>query len=135
MAEKKKDDVFAAFVAKAAQRIRDNKVRKTERLYVPSLDQEITIQSLLYPEIVECTEIEDANDPNKADKYTIYLSVVEPNLKDVAVELKNNGDIKEYTEIVDMFSMSEISEIAMEIMKLSGVVGNKKVTVVSELKN
>ena len=31
--------------------------------------------------------------------------------------------------------MSEITEIATEIMKLSSVLGNKKVTVVEELKN
>ena len=35
---------------------------------------------------LECTEIEDENDPNAADKYTIYLAVVEPNLKEVAQE-------------------------------------------------
>ena len=43
--------------------------------------------------------------------------------------------IQTYPEVVNIFEMSEITEIATEIMKLSGVLGNKKVTVVEELKN
>ena len=70
-----------------------------------------------------------------ADKYTIYLAVVEPNLKEVAQEMMNQGLIQTYPEVVNIFEMSEITEIATEIMKLSGVLGNKKVTVVEELKN
>lgn len=71
----------------------------------------------------------------RADKYTIYLAVVEPNLKEVAQEMMNQGLIQTYPEVVNIFEMSEVTEIATEIMKLSGVLGNKKVTVVEELKN
>ena len=98
------------------------------------MDENIKIRNLDYPEIVECTEIEDENDPNAADKYTIYLAVVEPNLKEVAQEMMNQGLIQTYPEVVNIFEMSEITEIATEIMKLSGVLGNKKVTVVEEFK-
>ena len=133
--EKEKDEIFKAFTAKAVQRLKDKKVRRYETLYVPSLDQNIKIRNLDYTEIVECTEIEDANDPNASDKYCIYLAVVEPNLKEVAMELKDQGEIKTYPEVVDIFDMSEIADIAMEIMKLSKVIGNKKVAVVEELKN
>ena len=133
--EKQKDDIFKAFTAKAVQRLKDKKTRRFETLYVPSLDQNIKIRNLDYPEIVECTEIEDANDPNASDKYCIYLAVVEPDLKAVAMALKEQGEIKTYPEVVDIFEMSEITEIAMEVMKLSKVIGSKKVTVVEELKN
>lgn len=133
--EKEKDEIFKAFTAKVVQRLKDKKVRRYETLYVPSLDQNIKIRNLDYPEIVECTEIEDANDPNASDKYCIYLAVVEPNLKEVAMELKDQGEIKTYPEVVDIFYMSEITDIAMEIMKLSKVISNKKVAVVEELKN
>lgn len=133
--EQQKDDIFRAFTAKAVQRLKDKKVRRFETLYVPSLDQNIKIRNLDYPEIVECTEIEDANDPNASDKYCIYLAVVEPDLKAVAMELKDQGEITTYPEVVDIFDMSEITEIATEIMKLSRVIGNKKVKVVEELKN
>lgn len=133
--EQQKDDIFRAFTAKAVQRLKDKKVRRFETLYVPSLDQNIKIRNLDYPEIVECTEIEDVNDPNASDKYCIYLAVVEPDLKAVAMELKDQGEITTYPEVVDIFDMSEITEIATEIMKLSRVIGNKKVKVVEELKN
>ncbi len=133
--KKEKEEIFKAFTAKAIQRLKDSRVRKYETLYVPSLDQNIKIQSLIYPEVVECTEMEDDKDQNTADKYCIYLACVEPNLKEVAVELKKQGEIKTYTEVVDIFDMSEIADIALEIMKLSGAVGNKKVKVVEEQKN
>lgn len=133
--EREKEEIFAAFTAKAVQRLKDKKVRKYETLHVPSLNQNIKIRNLDYPEIVECTKIEDANDPNAADKYCIYLAVVEPDLRRVALELKGQGEIKTYPEVVEIFDMSEITEIATEIMKLSGTFGSRKVTVVEELKN
>ena len=61
--------------------------------------------------------------------------MIEPDLKKVAIELKDQGEIKEYPDVVDIFEMSEITDIAMEIMKLSGVIGTKKVQVIEELKN
>ena len=51
--EKKKEDIFKAFTAKAVQRLKDKKVTKYETLYVPSIDQNIKIRNLNYPEIVE----------------------------------------------------------------------------------
>lgn len=65
--EKKKEDIFKAFTAKAVQRLKDKKVTKYETLYVPSIDQNIKIRNLNYPEIVECTEIDDKQDPNASD--------------------------------------------------------------------
>ena len=133
--DKDKSEVFKSFTNKAIKRFQEKKVRKYRTLHIPSLDENIKIRNLDYPEIVECTEIEDENDPNAADKYTIYLAVVEQNLKEVAQEMMNQGLIQTYPEVVNIFEMSEITEIATEIMKLSGVLGNKKVTVVEELKN
>lgn len=133
--DKDKSEVFKSFTNKAIKRFQEKKVRKYRTLHIPSLDENIKIRNLDYPEIVECTEIEDENDPNAADKYMIYLAVVEPNLKEVAQEMMNQGLIQTYPEVVNIFEMSEITEIATEIMKLSGVLGNKKVTVVEELKN
>ena len=133
--DKDKSEVFKSFTNKAIKRFQEKKVRKYRTLHIPSLDENIKIRNLDYPEIVECTEIEDENDPNAADKYTIYLAGVEPNLKEVAQEMMNQGLIQTYPEVVNIFEMSEITEIATEIMKLSGVLGNKKVTVVEELKN
>ena len=52
MEKQQKDEVFKAFTAKAVQRLKDKKVRKYETLYVPSIDQNIKIRNLDYPEIV-----------------------------------------------------------------------------------
>ena len=130
--DKDKSEVFKSFTNKAIKRFQEKKVRKYRTLHIPSLDENIKIRNLDYPEIVECTEIEDENDPNAADKYTIYLAVVEPTLKEVAQEMMNQGLIQTYPEVVNIIEMSEITEIATEIMKLSGVLGNKKVTVDEE---
>ena len=133
--DKDKSEVFKSFTNKAIKRFQEKKVRKYRTLHIPSLDENIKIRNLDYPEIVECTEIEDENDPNAAGKFTIYLAVVEPNLTELAQEMMNQGLIQTYPEVVNIFEMSEVTEIATEIMKLSGVLGNKKVTVVEELKN
>lgn len=133
--ENEKNSIFRAFTEKAIKRMQEKKVRRYRTLHIPSINENIKIRNLDYPEIVECTQIEDEADPNKADKYTIYLAVVEPDLKQVAQEMKDQGLIREYPEVVNIFEMSEVTEIATEIMKLSGVLGNKKVTVVEELKN
>lgn len=126
---------LSSFAQKAAQRLQDKKVIKHQRLYVPSLDCEIKIRNLTYAEVVECTKTEENEDENTVDKYSIYLGVVEPNLKETATELKASGEISQYIDVVDIFEMSEVNDIATEIMKLSGVISSKKVTIVEELKN
>lgn len=135
MNKQQNEAVFNSFVQKAQKRLEEKKVRKYRTLYVPSLDQNIKIRNLDYPEIMECTEIDDSKDANKSDKYSIYLAVVEPDLIATAQALKEQGAITEYTDVVDIFELTEITEIAMEVMRLSGVTGGKKVVVVDELKN
>lgn len=130
------NQIFSAFAQKAAQRLDDKKVMKKARLYIPSLDEEITIRGLTQKEVIECMNTEDTDtDPDHSDNYTIYLSVCEPNLKEIAKELKDAGKIIEYTDVCNIFDMHERASIAREIMKLSGVIGEKKVAVVNELKN
>ena len=133
--DKTKEDVFSAFTAKAIQRIKDRKVRKYACLHVPSLNEIIKIRSLDYPEFTECVKLEDNGDDSRSDKYAVYLAVVEPDLKAVAQEMKNQGLIREYLQVTDIFDPHEIVEIAKEVMKLSGITGDKKVTVIDELKN
>lgn len=58
-----------------------------------------------------------------------------PDLKAVSTELKKSGEITEPLEVVNIFGMREQTEIAMEIMKLSGVIGTKPVTVIDTVKN
>lgn len=133
--EKKTDAIFQSFLEKAERRLQERKTRKTETLYIPSLDSEIKVRALSMAEITECSEVEDKTDSNASDKYCVYLAIVEPDIRKAAMALSDQGVIKSYTEIVELFTPSEITEIATEIMKLSGVISSKKVRVVETLKN
>lgn len=134
--EKETKQTLSVFAQKAMQRLQDRKTFKTQKLHIPSLDEEITIRSLNREEIIECMGVEDTeSDPDRSDRYTIYLAVKEPNLKELATTAKEQGEIVEYMDIVSIFEMHERVSIARAIMELSGVIGTKKVAVVNELKN
>ena len=134
---------LSEFSRRAIQRLQAKKIPKTQILHIPSLEADITIRSLSYEEIVECTNIDDSADKNRSDKYCIYLSVVSPDLKQAAREIMESESglpadqrsLLEPLDIVDLFDMGEVTEIAMKVMELSGVLNNRKVTVVEQLKN
>ena len=138
-----KKHALAEFSRRAMQRLQDKKIPKFLTLHIPSLDIDMKIRSLTHNEITECMELEDNGDSKRSDKYCIYLAAVEPSLKDAAKEvMKTEADLPadqrtvlEALDIVNIFDMSEVSEIATEVMKLSGVIGAKSVTVVQDLKN
>lgn len=138
-----KKHALAEFSRRAMQRLQDKKIPKFLTLHIPSLDIDMKIRSLTHNEITECMELEDNGDSKRSDKYCIYLAAVEPSLKDAAKEvMKTEADLPadqrtvlEPLDIVNIFDMSEVSEIATEILKLSGVIGAKSVTVVQDLKN
>lgn len=138
-----KKKALSEFSRRAMQRLWDKKVPKSQTLNIPSLDTDIKIRNLTYEEIVECTDMDDSGDANRSDKYCIYLAVVEPNLKQTAKEVMeaeaelpaDQRSLKEPLDIVNVFDMSEVGEIATKIMELSGVLNSKKVTVVEQLKN
>lgn len=138
-----KKHALAEFSRRAMQRLQDKRLPKFLTLHIPSLDIDLKIRSLTNNEITECMEMEDNGDRKRSDKYCIYLAAVEPSLKDAAKEVMNNEaalpadqrTVLEPLDIVNIFDMSEVTEIAMEVMKLSGVIGAKSVTVVQNLKN
>ena len=137
--EKKK--FLAEFSRRALQRLKDKKIPKKQTLRIPSMDMELTIRSLDYEEIMECMTLEDNGDIKRSDKYSIYLAAVEPSLRDVAREIMaqeaelptEERELKETLDIVNMFDLSEITQISTAIMELSGAM-NGKVTVVEDLK-
>ena len=100
-------------------------------------------RNLSYDEITECMNMDDTGDPNRSDKYCIYLAAVEPSLKDVAKEIMDSESglpadqrtLMEPLDVVGIFDIGEVQEIAMQIMELSGVLNSTKVTVVDQLKN
>lgn len=141
--DKDKKSFLAEFSRRAMQRLQDKKVPKYRTLHIPSLDTDMRFRNLSYDEITECMNMEDTDDPNRSDKYCIYLAAVEPSLKDVAKEIMDSEaslpadqrTVLEPLDVVGMFNIGEIQEIAMQIMELSGVLNNAKVTVVDQLKN
>ena len=141
--DSEKKSFLAEFSRRAMQRLQDKRLPKFLTLHIPSLDIDLKIRSLTNNEITECMEMEDNGDSKRSDKYCIYLAAVEPSLKDAAKEVMNNEaalpadprTVLEPLDIVNIFDMSEVTEIAMEVMKLSGVIGAKSVTVVQNLKN
>lgn len=126
---------FEDFTKKAYDRMEVRKKQKTAVLYVPSIDANIKIRGITDGEFLEIQGMNDNRDPYAADKYTVYISCIEPSLKDVAVKMKKEDKITEYTDVVKIFEFHEIQEIAGEIMKLSGIVGEQSVSVVDSLKN
>lgn len=139
-----KQSLLAEFSRRAVQRIQDKnkKVPKYRTLHIPSMNIDMRFRSLFYDEIAECMNMEDADDPNRSDKYCIYLAAVEPSLKDVVKEIMESESglptdqrtLMEPLDVVKMFDMGEVQAIATQIMDLSGVI-NAKVTVVDQLKN
>lgn len=142
MAENKKS-LLAEFSRKAMQRLQAKKAHKKQVLHVPSLEQDITIRSLTFDEISECMEVDDSADKARSDKYGVYLAVVEPDLKTAAKEIMEaeadlppgERSLLEPLDIVNIFDMTELQQIAVKVMELSGAMGGKQVTVVNELKN
>lgn len=131
MDKQEKNKVFDSFIKKASKRLEEKKAQKRRELYIPSIDENIIIRSLTDAEITECFSLEDNLE---ADKYSAYLAIVEPNIKEVAVTLKNNGEIKEYVDVINLFTMSERTQIVKEIMDLSEVTGGREVEVVEKIK-
>lgn len=138
-----KQSALSEFARRAMQSIQDKKIPKRCTLHVPSLDMDIKIRNLDYNEIVECVNMDESVDVNRGDKYSIYLAAVEPNLKEIATEIMaveaelplDQRTLMEALDIVTMFTMSEITDIATQVMELSGAINSKKVTVVEQLKN
>ncbi len=130
---------LSKFAVKAMKKLESKKERKQAKLYVPSLEQEITIQSVTETEFYEAMGVDDnINKPDLADLHIIYKSVIEPNLKDVAKELKDQKVINEYIDVCDLFEIHERKTITDEVLKLSGILSsdNKvKMVMVEALKN
>lgn len=138
-----KSSLLVEFSRRAMQRLQDKRIPKYRTLHIPSLDIDLKIRNLPYNEIVECMGMDDTGDPNRSDKYCIYLAAVEPSLKDVAREIMDTEStlpadqrtLLEPLDIVGIFDIGEIQEIATQVMDLSGVLKTTKVTVVEQLKN
>ena len=124
--------IFVGFIKKAEERLEEKKKHRTRVLHIPSIDDDIKVRGISTPEITEINDVDNENDPYASDKYCVYLACVSPNLREVAAQLKEKGEIKDYTEVTEIFEPYEIKEIATHIMELSGITGKARVTEVTE---
>ena len=109
---------LAELLRRKEQMLESKKVKKTQDLYIKSIDATITIEE---PTGALCR---DANDmePGEGDKYMCYECIVEPNLKDA--EVQKQFGCTNPMDIVDViFAPGEIPQIAIECMKLAGYMG------------
>lgn len=75
---------------------------------MPSIDERIRIRGLSKQEIAEVSEIDNTDDPYAGDKYSVYIATVEPDLKAVAKQMKEDGNIQEYTDVVDILRFTRL---------------------------
>lgn len=129
--EKNNIDVFVNFAKKAKKRIEAKKKLRTQKLYIPDMDETITIRAVTDQEILDCSEYSEDN--NKNDNYLIYMAC--PDLQELAKVMMDTGDIKEHLEVVDMFDRADKKEIARRILTLSGVYDESSIKEVEEIKN
>lgn len=123
-----RNDVFVSFAQKAAKKLEEKKKQRTEKIYIPDYDETITIHALTDQELVEISEFSD--DDSKNDKYMIYMS--SPELQQLARELKEQGAIKEYHEVAEIFRRADRREIAKKILEISGIYEESDIKVLSE---
>lgn len=109
---------LAELLRRKEQMLESKKVKKTQDLYIKSIDATITIEE---PTGALCR---DANDmePGEGDKYLCYECIIEPNLK--SKEVQDAFDCAVPMDVVDIiFAPGEIPQIAIECMKLAGYMG------------
>lgn len=133
MADKQSKTNFEAWVAKAAQRLEDKRVPRKRRLYIPSLDEEITIRSLTTREIADFMDNDD-EDSLRQDKRAVYTSVVEPDLHAMAKQLQEAGQIADPLDVTEIFDQHERAEIVLQVLEISGISGDP-VSLVDNIKN
>lgn len=133
MANKDTKTNFETWVAKATQRLEAKRTPRHQRLYIPSLDDVITVRSLTSSEIAEIVD-NDTEDSIRQDKRLVYTAVVEPDLHVLAKQLQEVGQIVDPLDVTEMLTQHERAEIVLQVMDLSGVTGDS-ISVVDSEKN
>lgn len=123
--------IYADFARKAKEKINARKQLRTKKLFVEDVGIELTLRGLTDQELIDVNEYSD--DSLKNDKYLVYVATKE--LPEIAEIMMRNGDIQEYTDVVDMFTRADRKQLAEEVLKLSGVYDESTVKEVDEIKN
>lgn len=129
--DKKTKLTLNELVKRKAQIQESRKTKKTQNLYIKSLDGVITIEEASRNVLVDTIEMEK-DDVLKSQKYLLYNCIVEPNVKDKS--LQEEFECIEPYDIVDkIFSTGEIGQICNALLSLSGYTSG--VEVVEDIKN
>lgn len=123
--------IYADFARKAKEKINARKQLRTKKLFVEDVGIELTLRGLTDQELIDVNEYSD--DSLKNDKYLVYVATKE--LPEIAEIMMRNGDIQDYTDVVDMFTRADRKQLAEEVLKLSGVYDESTVKEVDEIKN
>ena len=123
-----KKEIFRSFAEKARKKLEEKKKQRMEKIHIPDLEETITITALTDREFADISEFSEDEIIN--DKYMIYMS--SPELQELAKELKENGDIKNYYEVVDIFRRADRRKIAKRILEISGIYEESDIEVIKE---
>ncbi len=123
-----KKEIFRSFAEKARKKLEEKKKQRMEKIHIPDLEETITITALTDQKFADISEFSE--DDNINDKYMIYMS--SPELQELAKELKENGDIKNYYEVVDIFRRADRRKIAKRILEISGIYEESDIEVIKE---
>lgn len=104
-------------VRRKEQMLEAKKKKKTQELYITSLDGTITIEE---PSAALARDAQEM-DAGEGDVYMTYECVIDPPLK--SKELQDAFDCKEPMEIVEkLFASGEIPQIGIACMKIAGYI-------------
>lgn len=106
-----------------------NKKNETKELHIKSLDCNIVIKKA---DATLCYECMDMEDNEEANKFFVYETVSEPNLKDTKLH-EEFGCITPLDIVYEIFEPGEVAGIATEGMKFAGFHGG--VEEIEALKN
>lgn len=123
-----KKEIFRSFAEKARKKLEAKKKQRTEKIHIPDLEETITITALTDREFADISVFSEDDTIN--DKYMIYMS--SPELQELAKELKENGDIKNYYEVADIFRRADRRKIAKRILEISGIYEESDIKVIKE---
>lgn len=121
---------FKSFADKAVRKMEERKKHKVKRYYIGDLDEEIELRNLSSEELNDCFNYSENN--ILVDKYTIYYA--SKTLQELAKYMVNEGIVKEHLQIMDMFSPTDRTKLANEVLALSGMKDKITVSDVDELK-
>ena len=109
-----------AMAKRAAQVLASRRSRKTETVHVKSLEADLVFHSLTAQERAET--LEAAREDNVVFLHKLIYAASD-DLRRLALELKDQGALEDYEDVVELFSADDQLALVRLINRLSGVGG------------